>query len=992
MAGLVASLVVPPGETRGRSIPCIGSEEFLDAGKALHTLPSTVKMVTSMEMTITSCQIFIPTRESLELRMIDSIYSQYKKANRTEIRVLERTLKVGLHNGHGIVGGQWSSYDLIEDTEDRDMLLTSQVSLRLPYYVPDVYMALIFLVEYQLGVQASRNNHLDSHTILEDQTVRHRVISVTTLGLATYIPCDGKKLLLSNTSRATEEEGVNVEIRLVRDELSNLLNPTHLQLKTALGQYDPTSMDNAGSVLADAKLRDRSSYIGEDKLRSSGINQLRTSTATENLNLKADLPANLGAMIGFDLKLTHPSLGVLDDESYVDDILGIEESKAPRRMIEEEDTPPAQAKRDRVRRLVGEEDEKGDAKGTALSRTTFKPRSSGSAYRVTSERFEGQPPREDGNISDRESVSESIVTGDSERSHVRLSALYYSSERIKESERLKQEEENEEEEGEQDRNRRSVPRRDKLDAAPSSNLMAFSMQAKLGGEGESTGRDRIRQVDRDFLQPQELYADRMIATKTTVPLQRNEFFIRPITRGAKTRLNRYGIADVILDSADVYLLQQQEAALQEAQDRHGYQSSLMKRPAAMIKNYYLSPSIQRVDIWKEAEDELNVNEVNIQIVGYRGLSATEGSALTPRAIYCSFQYYACQPTRTEALRLQPADPGSVQVLARDDPNMRNEPPLVLRYIIDHSKHSSYEAYEYADYLAHNSLYVDVWDADSLLYIGTVGIPCKLFMRQGSSMVKHALEADIINGETVTAGGGGLVNMVILDNGPLVGERVGSLNLMLSCQGIKGGSKKYASPFRRRDQQDPVSGLNWRVHGNNTATNGVPHKSSVRPKNRVRARPLTEAAPELSNALTSIRDQVKGVSFRSLSSYRGGNGLNTLNYDEVIILFKRFPGEEKGSVQYRGDLLALMDLPSMSIMLKKLVKAYKVFGEQAALRKVLSCLIKMHDVYFTPLIVFHPILILWFTVNRRHCVMPIMQKNYLHMMSWNFFACCLTRLE
>jgi hypothetical protein len=87
---------VPAGETRGRVISCIGSEELLDAGKALHMLPGLIKLVTPMEVYITNCQVFVPKRESIELKMLDSLYNQYKQINKTEIQVLSRTLKIGV--------------------------------------------------------------------------------------------------------------------------------------------------------------------------------------------------------------------------------------------------------------------------------------------------------------------------------------------------------------------------------------------------------------------------------------------------------------------------------------------------------------------------------------------------------------------------------------------------------------------------------------------------------------------------------------------------------------------------------------------------------------------------------------------------------------------------------------------------------------------------------------------------------------------------------
>ena len=110
----------------------------------------------------------------------------------------------------------------------------------------------------------------------------------------------------------------------------------------------------------------------------------------------------------------------------------------------------------------------------------------------------------------------------------------------------------------------------------------------------------------------------------------------------------------------------------------------------------------------------------------------------------------------------------------------------------------------------------------------------------------------------------------------------------------------------------------------------------RPKNSVRAKPLSENAPELSQALTEVRRSAdgRGASMRSLSGSRGGGGsVCTLNYDEVAVLFRQFRGPVKGTVQYMGALLALLDMPSLGVALRKLIQSYKRFGDHEGMLKV-----------------------------------------------------------
>ena len=62
--------------------------------------------------------------------------------------------------------------------------------------------------------------------------------------------------------------------------------------------------------------------------------------------------------------------------------------------------------------------------------------------------------------------------------------------------------------------------------------------------------------------------------------------------------------------------------------------------------------------------------------------------------------------------------------------------------------------------------------------------------------------------------------------------------------------------------------------------------------------------------------------RSLTSVRGQTeSTHTLNYDEVVMLFRRFQGGTKGTVQYRGSLMKLLDVPCWSVAISKILVAF-----------------------------------------------------------------------
>ena len=440
---------------------------------------------------------------------------------------------------------------------------------------------------------------------------------------------------------------------------------------------------------------------------------------------------------------------------------------------------------------------------------------------------------------------------------------------------------------------------------------------------------------------------RQIAPRTSIKLNmmtNNNGHIRELTRGARSRLSRHGFDNAMIDTPLDHVLDTQLALSQSHKSLTG-------------KNVV-------VDLALEARDELSLHEINIQFAGYRVGAAhnttnnsnvrqpshlqqplTQIEHYAPRAVYFSYQFYSCMPTRTEAMRVVPnGTNGGLCVLLRDEAHARDEVPLTLRYMIDTSSASFNEAIEFAEYLAHTSLYIDVWDANTLLHIGVMGIPLRKLMRQHAPMSKVTLECDVINYELYNTINGGVSSMCIVDNGPINGTVVGAVQIILANIGHKGANKQNALR-NKHENAFGGEGFNWRTesdHHTLHAHNGG-SSNTYRPRNSVRAKPLAESAPDLHKALSDVRHSANNAyaanrSLRSLTDARGSSSVSTLTADELQILYKQFRGTKKGTVQYTGPLLALMDMPSLSVALKKLVLMYRKFGDYDAMRKVrhLTC--------------------------------------------------------
>lgn len=70
------------------------------------------------------------------------------------------------------------------------------------------------------------------------------------------------------------------------------------------------------------------------------------------------------------------------------------------------------------------------------------------------------------------------------------------------------------------------------------------------------------------------------------------------------------------------------------------------------------------------------------------------------------------------------------------------PGLKLTYQVDLNSDNVTDS-EFTEYLNHNHLHVDVWDGDSLLYLGSSLVNLRSSLRQGKSGVAFEDDLDIV---------------------------------------------------------------------------------------------------------------------------------------------------------------------------------------------------------------------------------------------------------
>ncbi|CAM9671244.1 unnamed protein product, partial [Hapterophycus canaliculatus] len=163
----------------------------------------------------------------------------------------------------------------------------------------------------------------------------------------------------------------------------------------------------------------------------------------------------------------------------------------------------------------------------------------------------------------------------------------------------------------------------------------------------------------------------------------------------------------------------------------------------------------------EVTDPLAKHEITLQFAAFRSLCSTAGGparvgadggggmgralATTPTSLYFTYQFYTCLPTRTERMLLRPDAPkdrlykgggeSRLSILVRDGRYGREEPSLGLRHSVDTTMMQPFEAQAFATYMSGSALFVDVWDGDALMHLGTIALPLRALMRQQKGVVK-----------------------------------------------------------------------------------------------------------------------------------------------------------------------------------------------------------------------------------------------------------------
>lgn len=182
---------------------------------------------------------------------------------------------------------------------------------------------------------------------------------------------------------------------------------------------------------------------------------------------------------------------------------------------------------------------------------------------------------------------------------------------------------------------------------------------------------------------------------------------------------------------------------------------------------------------------------------------------------------------------------------------------------------------------------------------------RCLLRGGRAVVKAALEFNIIVPPQLSDQVANF--MAFCEAGPMKGTVLGSVQIVLSNVGR---ATTRESALVQRNEYSPEIKFNDVLKNHS--------RSSMRPSLIIRAKNFQD------NQSARVTIDLNPKSDNNVPSERIGG--NTLSHDELSLLFKKFQGDTKGTVQYIGPLMKLLQVHSICKPLSYIHKYFIRVGE------------------------------------------------------------------
>ena len=129
------------------------------------------------------------------------------------------------------------------------------------------------------------------------------------------------------------------------------------------------------------------------------------------------------------------------------------------------------------------------------------------------------------------------------------------------------------------------------------------------------------------------------------------------------------------------------------------------------------------------------------------LSFSPSNGCAPQALFFVVQFYHFPAVRTECAWLKTATGGVAGVLIRD---LDGGAGIAVRFVMRNGAPCQ-NPRGFASYLATGCMHLEVWDAESVIQLGTARVPLACILRQGRVEVEHTLAVPIRANSTISGG-------------------------------------------------------------------------------------------------------------------------------------------------------------------------------------------------------------------------------------------------
>ncbi|MGH0136436.1 UNVERIFIED_CONTAM: hypothetical protein FKN15_066202 [Acipenser sinensis] len=351
---------------------------------------------------------------------------------------------------------------------------------------------------------------------------------------------------------------------------------------------------------------------------------------------------------------------------------------------------------------------------------------------------------------------------------------------------------------------------------------------------------------------------------------------------------------------------------------------------------------------REESDYLQCNEIILQFLAFTRTPQEGMETHWPKSVYFTFQLYRFPPVTSQRLLLVNTDrsasrsrdpaPCILVQVNKDGTVNSGSPGLQLKYMVDPGFLKLGEQRWFIRYLALQTLQIDVWDAESLLLIGSSAVELKHLLRQGRAAVQVIHELEVITTEYVQDSVG------ISHHGRV--NAIGVSTIVKGTLHLRMGNVGHLSEHRLKHADSLPPSLSRVVSSHDSTssfTGGSLSSTSIsnlNAKNASRARRLPDIDGELASMLCS---QMKEASI-ALQHASGETGSTRQRKLERMMAVRQYEAKEGDTMPY---IMTRRDERIQHSRDLQIVKAYRERSKAESITKMLSLAITaQHTVYAT----------------------------------------------